>query len=53
VRPAGGPRHPAEGLATLYDENYQPKKAYQIMRADLAFSGPPLVLPRIPQKPRR
>jgi endo-1,4-beta-xylanase len=44
---------PAEGLATLYDENYQPKKAYQMMRSDLAFTGPPLVLPRIPQKPRR
>ena len=44
---------PAEGLATLYDENYQPKRAYNAVKADLAFSGPPYVLPRIPQKPRR
>jgi endo-1,4-beta-xylanase len=44
---------PAEGLATLYDENYQPKKAYHTIKADLAFSGPPYVLPRVTQKPRR
>ncbi|MFG2166277.1 endo-1,4-beta-xylanase [Micromonospora chersina] len=44
---------PPEGLATIYDENYQPKRAYQEMRADLIYSGPPYVLPRVPQKPRR
>ncbi len=45
--------NPPEGLATLYDENYQPKKAYQSVKADLAFTGPPYVLPRITQSPRR
>jgi endo-1,4-beta-xylanase len=45
--------NPPEGLATLYDANYQPKLAYNLVRADLAFSGPPLVQPRIPQKPKR
>jgi endo-1,4-beta-xylanase len=45
--------NPPEGLATLYDENYQPKKAYQSVKADLIFTGPPYVLPRIPQSPRR
>ncbi|MFG1656900.1 endo-1,4-beta-xylanase [Micromonospora chersina] len=44
---------PPEGLATIYDENYQPKRAYQEMKADLIYSGPPYVLPRVPQKPRR
>ncbi|MFC0032674.1 endo-1,4-beta-xylanase [Micromonospora chaiyaphumensis] len=44
---------PPEGLATIYDENYQPKRAYQEMRADLVYSGPPYVLPRVPQRPRR
>jgi len=45
--------NPPEGLATLYDENYQPKRAYNIVKADLVFAGPPYVLPRIPQQPRR
>ncbi|RKR92009.1 endo-1,4-beta-xylanase [Micromonospora pisi] len=45
--------NPPEGLATLYDENYQPKRAYQTVKADLIFAGAPHVLPRIPQKPRR
>lgn len=45
--------NPPEGLATLYDENYQPKRAYNIVKADLVYAGPPFVLPRIPQKPRR
>jgi endo-1,4-beta-xylanase len=40
-------------MATLYDENYQPKRAYNTLRADLAFTGPPAVLPRVPQQPRR
>ncbi|NES27099.1 1,4-beta-xylanase [Micromonospora terminaliae] len=44
---------PPEGLATIYDENYQPKRAYQEMKADLVYSGPPYVLPRVPQRPRR
>lgn len=44
---------PPEGLATIYDEQYRPKRAYQEMKADLIYSGPPYVLPRIPQKPRR
>ncbi|MGS2648846.1 endo-1,4-beta-xylanase [Streptosporangium sp. LJ11] len=44
---------PPEGMATLYDESYRPKRAYNAVKADLAFSGPPHVLPRIPQKPRR
>jgi len=44
---------PPEGLATIYDENYQPKRAYNLMKADLIHSGPPYVLPRVPQKPRR
>ncbi|MBB5872771.1 endo-1,4-beta-xylanase [Allocatelliglobosispora scoriae] len=45
--------NPPEGLATLYDEAYQPKRALGIVKAELAFSGAPYVLPRIPQKPRR
>jgi len=44
---------PAEGMACLYDENYQPKRAYNTVKADLVFAGPPFVLPRIPQLPRR
>jgi len=45
--------NPPEGLATLYDENYQPKKAYQTVKGDLIYAGPPQVLPRIPQSPHR
>ncbi|GAA1370550.1 endo-1,4-beta-xylanase [Catellatospora chokoriensis] len=41
-----------EGLANIYDENYQPKRAYNLMKADLIYTGPPYVLPRIPQKAR-
>ncbi|WP_066366409.1 endo-1,4-beta-xylanase [Herbidospora mongoliensis] len=41
--------NPPEGLATLYDENYQPKRAYNSIKSDLVFAGPPNVLPR----PRR
>ncbi|MGC4888159.1 endo-1,4-beta-xylanase [Micromonospora sp. DT227] len=44
---------PPEGLATVYDENYQPKRSYQELKADLIFAGPPFVLPRVPQQPRR
>jgi len=39
-----------EGMATLLDENYQPKKAYNTLKADLAFAGGPLVQPRVPQR---
>jgi endo-1,4-beta-xylanase len=42
-----------EGMATLYDENYQPKRAYQQLKAALVYSGPPYVRPRVPQQPRR
>jgi endo-1,4-beta-xylanase len=45
--------NPPEGLATLYDENYQPKRAYAAVKADLIFAGAPYVLPRVPQAPRR
>ncbi|MDP9842148.1 endo-1,4-beta-xylanase [Streptosporangium lutulentum] len=45
--------NPPEGLATLYDESYLPKRAYNVVKADLAFAGPPYVLPRVSQKPRR
>jgi endo-1,4-beta-xylanase len=41
------------GLAAIYDRDYNPKHAYQAMRADLAIAGAPYVQPRIPQKPRR
>ena len=44
---------PPEGMATIYDENYQPKRAYQEIKSDLIFAGPPYVLPRIAPKPRR
>ena len=45
--------NPPEGLACLYDTNYQPKFAYHQVKADLIYSGPPFVLPRVPQKPVR
>ncbi|MET7879147.1 endo-1,4-beta-xylanase [Micromonospora profundi] len=44
---------PPEGMATIYDENYQPKRAYHEIKSDLIFAGPPYVLPRIAPKPRR
>ncbi|MEV4490370.1 endo-1,4-beta-xylanase [Micromonospora coxensis] len=44
---------PPEGLATLYDEQYRPKRAYQEVKADLIFAGPPYVLPRATHRPRR
>jgi endo-1,4-beta-xylanase len=46
-------KDPLEGMANLYDEKYQPKKAYNTVKGDLIFAGPPYVLPRIPQTPRR
>ena len=45
--------NPPEGLANLYDETYQPKKAYNTIKADMLYAGPPFVRPRIPQKPSR
>jgi len=45
--------NPQEGMATLYDESYQPKRALNVVKGDLLFSGPPFVLPRVPQSPRR
>ncbi|SCF05789.1 endo-1,4-beta-xylanase [Micromonospora coriariae] len=44
---------PPQGMATIYDENYQPKRAYHELKSDLIFAGPPYVLPRITPKPRR
>lgn len=44
---------PPEGLATIYNENYQPKRAYQELKSDLIFAGPPYVLPRIAPRPHR
>jgi len=32
-------KDPPEGIATLYDENYQPKRAYNTLKADLIFAG--------------
>jgi endo-1,4-beta-xylanase len=42
-----------EAMAAILDEDYQPKPAFRALQADLAFSGPPMVLPRIPQRPTR
>ncbi|GIJ24620.1 beta-xylanase [Micromonospora lutea] len=44
---------PPEGLATIMDENYQPKLAYHEIKSDLILAGPPYVLPRTAPKPRR
>ncbi|MFC7483828.1 endo-1,4-beta-xylanase [Luedemannella flava] len=44
---------PPEGLATVYDETYQPKKAYFQLKADLFLAGPPYVQPRVPVKPNK
>ncbi len=43
----------AEGMATLYDESYRPKRALNTIKADLLYAGPPNVLPRIAPRPRR
>ena len=42
-----------EGIANLYDENYQPKRAYRTLQADLQIAGPPYVNKRVPQRPSR
>ncbi len=44
-------KDPLEGMANLYDASYQPKLAYYLVKSDLAFTGPPLVLPRLEQRP--
>jgi endo-1,4-beta-xylanase len=41
-----------EGIATLYDESYHPKRALNTLKADLLYAGSPNVQPRIAQKPR-
>ena len=43
----------AEALAAIYDADFQPKPAYFALQADLAYSGPPFVQKRIPQRPSR
>jgi endo-1,4-beta-xylanase len=43
----------AEGMATLYDENYKPKRALNTVKADLFFAGPPNVQPRVTSKPAK
>jgi endo-1,4-beta-xylanase len=42
-----------EAMAAIYDAQYQPKQGYRAIQADLAFAGPPLVQPRLPQRPGR
>ncbi len=42
-----------EAMAAIYDADYQPKLAYRALQADLAWAGPPMVQPRIPQRPAR
>nr|AQQ75273.1 GH10 Xylanase [uncultured bacterium]AWD75449.1 xylanase [uncultured bacterium] len=44
---------PLEGMATLYDESYQPKRAYHEIKADLVLAGPPHVHPRTVPKPKK
>jgi endo-1,4-beta-xylanase len=43
----------AEGMATLYDENYQPKRALNTVKADLFYAGPPNVQPRVARPPKK
>ena len=43
--------NPPEGDGLLWDANYQPKRTLRTVQYDLAAAGPPLVLPRVPQKP--
>ena len=42
----------AEALAAIYDNTYQPKRAVNTLKADLAFAGGPYVHDRIPQQHR-
>lgn len=42
-----------EALAGIYDAKYVPKRAFNTLKADLAFSGEPYVQDRIPQRPMR
>jgi endo-1,4-beta-xylanase len=43
----------AEGMATLYDEKYQPKRALNTVKADLFYAGPPNVQPRVAHTPKK
>ena len=43
----------AEGMGTLYDESYRPKRALNMVKADLFQAGPPNVLPRLAPRPKR
>jgi endo-1,4-beta-xylanase len=40
-------------MANIYDENYQPKRAYRALQADLQIAGPPFVEKRVPQRPTK
>lgn len=42
-----------EALAAIHDAEYRPKPAYDALRAAMAYAAPPLVHPRIPQRPSR
>ena len=42
-----------EAMATIMDERCRPEPAFRALQADLAWSGPPTVQPRIPQRPVR
>ncbi|MFG2039978.1 endo-1,4-beta-xylanase [Dactylosporangium sp. NPDC048998] len=46
-------KNPPEGSGCLWDAAYQPKKSLRTVQGDLAAAGPPLVQPRVAQKPRR
>ncbi|WP_432842919.1 endo-1,4-beta-xylanase [Dactylosporangium sp. CA-092794] len=46
-------KNPPEGSGCLWDAAYHPKKSLRTVQGDLAAAGPPLVQPRVPQKPRR
>jgi endo-1,4-beta-xylanase len=40
-------------MGTLYDESYRPKRALNMVKADLFQAGPPNVLPRLAARPKR
>ena len=42
----------AEAQAAIYDDNYQPKRAFGTLKYDLAYAGGPYVNIRLPQFPR-
>jgi endo-1,4-beta-xylanase len=43
----------AEGMATLYDKDYRPKRALNTVKADLFYAGAPHVTRRIAHTPRK